>query len=173
LGFQTTLLGHSRHTFLREIPDTKTKSPHKAGVLAATLPGAGQIYNQKYWKLPIVYAGFGLLSYSIVSNNRNFNAMQNELTARSQNDSSKMNPNFARFPVAYLRSERNYYRSNRDLSIVGLFAFYALSILDATVDAHLYQFDVNKSLSLNAKPAPVWTANGFQSGVNLGLRLQF
>lgn len=167
---------HASHlpaTLLKEPVTLSPRSPHKASIWAATIPGAGQLYNHKYWKVPIVYGGMATLGFFIYSNQKNFKAMQTELTARNLNDSSAMNPKYALFPVAYLRSERNYYRNNRDLSIVGLFAFYALTIVDAAVDAHLYQFDVNKSLSLHAKPSPVWSQNGVNAALNMGLCFRF
>lgn len=125
-------------------------SPHKASVYSALLPGLGQLYNKKYWKIPIVYAALGGLTYSIVFNQREFNAFQTELGLRASNDTLNLNPRFETFPDAFLTSSRNFHRNNRDLSIVALAGVYALNIVDAAVDAHLFSFDVNQSLSLSA-----------------------
>jgi len=156
--------------FLKE---PKPHSPHKASVYSAVFPGLGQIYNKKYWKAPIIYIGMGALTYSIISNRKQFREYQNEMIARTANDSASMNPAFASYPYQYLQSNRDFHRNNRDLSIVGLVAFYALNIVDATVDAHLFNFDVDRSLSLRAKPVPLLNQQGFNAGTNIGLVFQF
>lgn len=153
--------------------EKKPHSPHKASVLSAVLPGAGQIYNRKYWKAPIVWIGLGAFAYSYRYNAQYTNLLQKELIARRDNDPSAMNPDFETMPDNFLRNERNTYRNNRDLSMIGFLAFYAINIVDAAVDAHLYNFDVDRSLSLRAKPATFVTHSGFAPGMNLGLNFTF
>jgi hypothetical protein len=155
------------------IKEKKPHSPHKASVLSAVLPGAGQIYNRKYWKAPIVWAGLGTFAYMYTYNAKNTNLVQKELNARRDNDPSALNPDFETIPDNFLRNERNTFRNNRDLSMIGFLAFYAIQIVDAAVDAHLYNFDVDRSLSLRAKPSTFVTGTGFTPGMNLGLSFTF
>lgn len=159
--------------FLRFSLTPKSHSPHLASVLSAVLPGAGQIYNKKYWKVPIIYAGLGALSYSIIKNQQSFRAYQNELIARSNKDTAAMNMNYAVYPDEYLRSNRDYFRNNRDLSIIGVALIYTLNIVDAAVDAHLYNFDVNKSLSIKPKITPQQTVVSTDFGLGMGLVFRF
>jgi hypothetical protein len=161
------------YSTLQMLAETK-HSPHKASVYSALLPGLGQIYNKKYWKAPIVWLGLGGLTYSIIYNNRSFNSYQNELIARAAGDSLSFNPSYNNYPIPYLTSFRNSHRSNRDLSIVGLAAFYALNIVDATVDAHLYKFDVDRSLSLKAETNPYIAYDGkLEANFRFKLSLRF
>jgi hypothetical protein len=153
--------------------EPKPHSPHKASVLSAIFPGAGQAYNKKYWKMPIIYLGMGGLTFSIISNSKKFQSFQSELGARANQDTLSFNPKYANYPNSYLTSSRDFHRNNRDLSIVGLVAIYALNIVDATVDAHLYNFDVDRSLSLRAKPIQTMENGRINTGVSLGLCFGF
>jgi hypothetical protein len=153
--------------------EKKPHSPHKASVLAALLPGAGQIYNRKYWKAPIVWIGLGTFAYSYQYNAMNTNLIQKELIARRDNNTSAFNPEFENIPDNFLRNERNTFRNNRDLSMIGFLAFYAIQIVDAAVDAHLFNFDVDRSLSFKARPATFVTSTGFIPGMNLGMSFTF
>jgi hypothetical protein len=148
-------------------------SPKKATLLATFIPGAGQVYNKKYWKLPIVYGGFAGIGYALWYQRDQFKLYQNELIARDNNDSNALNPNLSRFPLEYIKSNMNFHRNNRDLAIIGLIGFYALTILDATVDAHLFSFDVDKSLSLRANAKPMYVRNQLGTNLNIGLVCNF
>jgi len=150
-------------------------SPHKASVYSAIFPGGGQMYNKKYWKVPLVWGGLFALLYSIVFNQREFKTYQRELDVRKMSDSSSFNPDFSLYPTPFLRSSRDFHRNNRDFSIVGLVAFYVLSIVDASVDAHLITFDVNRSLSLKTKTNSFYALNQekLYTQLQLGLFYQF
>jgi len=156
----------TKHNFLEH-------SPKKATLLATFIPGAGQIYNKKYWKLPLVYGGFAGIGYALWYQRDQFKLYQNELIARDNNDSNALNPNLSRFPLEYIKSNMNFHRNNRDLAIIGLIGFYALTIVDATVDAHLFSFDVDKSLSLRANAKPMFIRNQLGTNLNLGLVCNF
>ena len=129
--------------------DTSVKtvyhSPKKATILAATLPGAGQIYNRKYWKAPIVWGILGYATYSLVKNQQSLTDRNNQFKTMYANGQT---------PTALQRSERDQIRINRDVSIITLSVVYVLQIIDATVDAHFYKFDINQSLSFQVQPAP-------------------
>lgn len=126
-------------------------SPKKAALLSAVLPGAGQFYNKKYWKIGVVAAGTGALVYSYRFNTRYFRLYKNELILREQN-SGVPDPELARYTNGNLLELQNFYRRNRDLTVIGFGLLYALNILDATVDAHLFDFNLDASLSMKVQP---------------------
>jgi hypothetical protein len=143
-------------------------SPGRATLLSAVLPGAGQAYNHKYWKIPIVYAGLAAAGYSIVSNNRNYlESKSSYLALTDQNDSTQPTINK---PVAELRADIDNYRRSRDLSILLLLAWHGLSIIDANVDAHFFTWDVSDDLSLRIRPIPMLPGR-LQPGVGFCLTL--
>jgi hypothetical protein len=178
---KTSSINNSSFLPLYTLQDTvvinhiKIHSPHKASVYSALIPGGGQMYNKKYWKVPLVWGGLSALSYSIVFNQREFKTYQRELDARKRSDTSSFNPDFSLYPTPFLRSSRDFHRNNRDFSIVGLVAFYVLSIVDASVDAHLITFDVNRSLSFKTKTNPSYSLHHekLYTQVQLGLFYQF
>ncbi len=123
-------------------------SPHKASLYSAFLPGLGQAYNEKYWKIPIVYAAIGTSAYFMFRNRDSLRRKQNALNLLSDNDSSTNPAQFyANIPIESLKAQRNYYRTNRDYSIIAMAAFYIINIVDATVDAHFYKFNIDKPLA--------------------------
>jgi len=124
-------------------------SPHKASLYSALLPGLGQAYNEKYWKIPVVYAGIGISTYYMFKNRDSLRRRQTALNLLSDNDSNT-NPAkyYANIPLASLKAQRAYYRTNRDYSIIAMAAFYVINIIDATVDAHFYKFNIDKPLAM-------------------------
>jgi len=130
-------------------------SPHKA-TLWAIIPGAGQIYNRKYWKLPIVYAGFAAFGYFGITNRQQFRKYKEAYicSAKADNDDNFTcdNPLAEKYSTADLNSIANYYRRNRDLSFILMGAWYVLQMLDATVDAHLSYWNVDDNLTLKVEP---------------------
>lgn len=141
------------------------KDPHKATFLAVFLPGSGQVYNEKYWKVPIVFAGLGISGYAIYWNRREMKSFQDELDLRI-NDSTVNN--YAFLTIDQLKSNRDFYRTNRDYSIISFVAIYALQIVDAAVDAHLSGFQLGDDLSLRVEPKAYRNTN-----LGLGLTLTF
>ena len=125
--------------------DTVLHSPKKATILALALPGSGQIYNRKYWKVPIVYGALGYAGYSMV-NNRN--------KLRTLNDSIASIFNAGKTPTAQLIAERDRYRGNRDIAILSMAGIYVLQAIDATVDAHFYKFNINDDIAVSGKISP-------------------
>ena len=123
-----------------EIKEPKPHSPKTASILSMALPGMGQIYNRKYWKAPLVWGGLGAAAYFMVENRRLMRDMNSEFALLYASGSA---------PSASQIQERDRLRNNRDLAILGGTAFYALQIIDATVDAHFYKFDINQDLSLS------------------------
>ena len=137
--------------------EKKEHSPHKA-TLWALIPGAGQIYNKKYWKLPIVYAGFGVIGYFILANRSEYIKYNNAYICSAKEDASTdssficTDPLGSLYETSYLQSYRDYYRRNLELSFIILGGWYLLQILDATVDAHLFYWEVDDNLSIRLDP---------------------
>ena len=128
-------------------------SPKKATIMSAIIPGLGQVYNKKYWKVGVIYAaGFGL-GYGLKINTDSLKGYQNALIAELDDDSTTINYWYPNLAVDKIRSERNYYRKTRDQMILGLGLLYVLQIIDANVDAHLREFDVNEDLAIKPQPS--------------------
>lgn len=141
--------------------------PAKKAALYGLIPGGGQIYNKSYWKVPIVYAGFGALTYSFMFYNREYNSVR-QAYIQKINGQVVTNPEFANVPENMLYNVRESYRKSRDLSAIGMVGWYAFAILDATVEAHLKGFDVGDNLSIRFKPD--YQINPM--GQSMGLKLQ-
>lgn len=145
-----------------------------ASVMSAILPGAGQVYNKKYWKVPIIYAGLGGFGYLFYVNQQKFSYYSKNLKAEYDNDANTINE--SGYSGTQLQTLKADYRKSRDLGIIGCAVFYALNILDANVDAHLTTFDVSDDLSLELRPYnnvySFHTSIGMQSGVSLNLKFK-
>jgi hypothetical protein len=142
-------------------------SPRKATIYSAVFPGLGQIYNRKYWKVPLVYGGFVTLGYFINFNNEQYTTYKQAYSDIIDTDpytnshlNLKVNPSLlqpdriSNFTEA-LRRQKDYWRRNRDLVVIGTVVFYAVNIIDASVDAHFFNFDVSDDLTINWAPGPV------------------
>lgn len=144
------------------------KNPRKATILSAILPGAGQVYNGKAWKVPIIYAGFMTDIYFIQFNNRRYQVFRDALVA-SDNDEPTIFPNLNR--EALVRNV-DYWRRNRDLTILLLAVIYGLNLIDANVDAHLSGFDISDDLTMAIEPHHE-TIMAQTQQVGLSLKLKF
>ena len=125
-------------------------SPRKATLLSAVLPGAGQVYNKKYWKLPIIYGGLGTAIYFIDRNNGDIRFLRDQIIAIQDDDPLTVNE--TSLGVSELQTVLDQRKNWRDWSYVATLLVYTLQILDANVDAHLYYFDVSDDLSLSVLP---------------------
>lgn len=132
-------------TFNDSTVSIQTHSPRTATLLAMTLPGSGQIYNRKYWKAPIVYAGLGASIYAIGYYRNNL---------RTLNDSIGRLYSLGKTPNPLLLEDRDNQRSRRDVAILCLTGVYVLQILDAVVDAHFYKFNINDKIGVEWNMAP-------------------
>ena len=128
-----------------------THSPKKATYLAL-VPGLGQIYNKKYWKLPIVYAGFAVSGYFAFWNKGEYLKYNEAYICKANDPEGCENELAIKYETDQLKSARDYYRRNMELSFIVMGVWYILQILDATVDAHLYHWEVNENLSVRAEP---------------------
>jgi hypothetical protein len=150
----------------------RVHSPKKAAVLSAIIPGAGQLYNRKNWKVPVLAAGAGALVYGFQFNQKNYKLFKTELIHR-QSGAIEINTEFSNLSNANLNELQDFYHRNRDLTIVGMALLYALNVLDATVDAHLFDFNVNEDLSLNIRPQTLYSSISSMPIAGLGLTLNF
>jgi hypothetical protein len=137
----------------------RVPSPRKAIIRSAIIPGWGQIYNKKYWKLPLVYGALGIsggVFYFNLKNYRNTRfAYKVKYNIRLNRDSTgydKIDPQLKPLSEESLRFYRDDFRRNVDYSALLFIAFWGLNIVDAAVDAHLKSFDVGPDLSLQIKP---------------------
>jgi hypothetical protein len=133
-----------------------THSPVAATILSTVLPGMGQVYNKKYWKVPIVYGGLSTLYFLVNWNNRGYIRFKDAISKWPLDE----------FHGQRTKDElglyRDIYRKNRDVSFVALVAFYALNVIDANVDANLYDWNVNDDLAVRIEPTII---NNFASTV--------
>ncbi len=134
-----------------EVDTPPAHSPKKAMIYSALLPGAGQIYNKKYWKAPVVWAGFAVFGYFINQNNREYKRFRKAYNYSVDTLTSTVSE-FPNADPALLANERDIYRKWRDLSIILTVGWYALNIIDANVDAHLFEFNVNDVATLRWEP---------------------
>ena len=154
----------------KEKPDYSLipKNPRKATILSAILPGAGQVYNGKIWKVPILYAGFMTDIYFINFNNKRYETFREALFAFDAGESNQF-PSLNRNSLV---RNVDYWRQNRDMTILLLVGIYALNLVDANVEAHLSGFDISDDLALKIEPgATSLTAATAPYGITL--KLQF
>ncbi len=155
---------------------TKIHSPHKAAVRSAILPGWGQAYNRKYWKIPIVYGALGITAGIFNYNLKEYNkvrfayfALLNTDTAQYKYVAPELQPFITANAISSLRNYRDEFRKNIDYSVLFFLVFWGLNVVDATVDAHLKGFDVGNELTMKIKPA----FNTMPRGIGAGLTLAF
>ena len=153
-------------------PPGKYHSPKKAALFSAIIPGTGQIYNKKYWKAPIVYAGFVGLAYSFQFNQSRYVKYRDALKYRLDDDASTTDAYTNIYSDDQLTELYQYYHRYRDLTVIGAAALYLLNIVDAAVDAHLFTFNVSDDLSLNIQPTLINTAgtNHYTSGIGFNIK---
>ena len=130
----------------------KKHSPLKATLMSTALPGLGQVYNGKWWKVPIIYGAFGGLIYSSVWNDSKCRTYKSAYLIRIDDDPATTDEFEGRYSDANLRELVDFYQRNRDLSLVFTGVMYALNIIDASVDVHLKDFDVSDDLTLKVRP---------------------
>ncbi len=166
-------------------------SPVKASIYSAVLPGLGQIYTKKYWKVPLVIGGFAAIIYYIDFNsdyykrykryyrdylaedpaNKSYLELPVFVSGRLSEDDVASGGSYASWFESSLESGKDYYKRNRNLLYVGFVALYIANIVDAAVAAHFKNFDVSDDLSLNIEP--VVRPEGFGNFVGLQMKVTF
>lgn len=159
-------------------------NPTKATWLALVIPGGGQIYNRKYWKLPIFYGGFAGCAYALTWNSKMYkdysNAYKDAVHGNWQSSSIQdlLPPGYTdRVSTTQLtetlRKRKDTYRRYRDLSIFAFIGVYLLSVVDAYVDAELSNFDISPDLSMSVEPAVLNNSSAHSSGKSVGVQCSF
>ena len=176
---------------IAEMEEMSFKPDPKKALLYSIVPGLGQIYNRKYWKLPIIYGGFIGCVYSVTWNNnswKDYSAAYKELALLppDRKDEAKLwlafvtgGTNLSDFSGGasgvenYLKSSKDYYRRYRDLSIIITVALYFLSYIDAYVDAQLYDFDITPDLGMRIEPVIINRTVGNAQSYGLQCNIKF
>lgn len=158
-------------------PNHKYFSDHnttKAMWMSAALPGLGQYYNQKYWKIPIVYSGFATLAYFSILNKQEYVKYRDAYAIKKGPDgATSEDPIVKLYTDTQLLGLREYYQKNLELNYILFGAFYILQIVDATVDAHFFDYDIDDNLSLGIDPIFYQNKNRIYASPGIQLRWTF
>lgn len=141
-------------------------APAKAAFYSAILPGLGQAYNKKYWKIPLVYGAIGTSLYFYVLNSKKYHEFRDVYKNRL---AGYTNDKYQFLDESRLIAAQRFYQRNRDISLLLTAGFYILNIVDANVDAHLLQFNVNDNLTLH----PKMEENDINFKTSFGLALNY
>ena len=143
------------------------KNPKKAAIYSSIIPGAGQIYTKKYWKIPIIYAGLATSAYYINHNHESYKTYKQAYLNRLDGVL------FDEYTDVYTDSElvtlTEYYRRNTEISALLFTLTYILNIIDASVNAHLFNYNVSEDISMEIKP--VYFSRDNISGLSLAIKL--
>ena len=163
-------------TLNQPVPDSileKRHSPTKTTLMSTCLPGLGQIYNKKYWKVPVIYVGFGILAYFIVFNTNEYLTYKCAYIESFNKDSAGNYSDIVKkYTAESILSAREYYRRDLEISIIFTALWYVLNIVDAAVDAHLFTYNISKDLSLKLEPVvipPVFRGRNYTSGFRFSI----
>ena len=130
-------------------------SPRKAALYSAVLPGLGQIYNREYWKLPLVYAALGITTYTYIINMNSYRKYRDAYRIRMDGNADTVDDYVGLYSDAGLKYLRDGYREYVDYSVLVFVLAYGLNIVDATVFAHLRNFDMSDDLSMKITPTVI------------------
>lgn len=138
-----------------------------SGLLSAVVPGAGQIYNRKYWKAPVIWAAAGAVGYLIYSNHQTYTQYRDALRLRTDNDPATIDAFEQTLTENDLLTLQDAARRSRDLWIILTSLGHALNVVDAVVDAHLATFDVSDDLSMRLSPSIICTHRQFKPALSI------
>lgn len=159
---------HAQDSLARQ-KDTNFHSPKKAALFSTALPGLGQAYNKKFWKIPVVYAALGVTTYFVIDNRKNYRKHREEYLFRINNPGLTSDADLIGYDDGQLLTIIDQYQRWRDLSYITLGAFYILNIVDATVDAYLWRFDVSDNLSFHIRPS-IMATTSLHPGFRLSIK---
>jgi len=129
------------------------RMPRRATIRSLIIPGLGQITNKRWWKVPLIYGGLLLFIDSYNSNNDSYHDFLKEAQYRAENGTpDPNNPTYNKYPDNGIITNKNLYRRNRDLCILGIVGVYAANVIDAYIDAKFFRFDISDKLSLRVSP---------------------
>ncbi len=165
------LFAHSLFLDAQTVQQENFHSAKRASIYSAIIPGYGQFYNKKYWKIPIVYASIGTAFYIARWNQNKYLTYKEAFQYRTDQDATTIDEFENMYTEANLITIKNYHRKNRDLAYIISAGFYLLNIIDASVDAHLFNFTINEDVTLNIAPSMVHSSFNFQPALSLTLNL--
>lgn len=141
--------------------------------MSLVLPGLGQVYNKKYWKVPIIYAGLAGSLYFAFQEKEQFSNFKEAYIKRIDNDPNTVDTKYKNYSNENMLSLIDFHRRNRDLLFVASGIVYALNVVDAAVDAHLYYFDLSDDLSASIRPNMEFDifAQSFAPGLKINLKI--
>ena len=146
----------------------KKYNPKKAMLRSAIIPGWGQAYNKKYWKIPIIYGALGTTAGIFFYNRTNYKLLRQAVVLLSDNDPNNdtlVAAKYQGYTLEVVRTNRNLFRQNIDYSVLFFLVFWGLNVVDATVDAHLKAFDVSPDITLKIRPGFNYLTNS--AGISL------
>ena len=146
-----------------------SKSASKAALMSL-LPGLGQAYNKKYWKIPIIYAGLVTSAYFIESNHKKYISYKDAYLIRIDGNPNSIDEYNNQYTDAQLVTLKDHYKRNREISILFISLTYILNIIDASVDAHFFDYEINQDLSLHIQPTIIRQEKNVH-GLSLCLKL--
>ena len=159
-----------------ESASRSSHNPSKATLMSTVLPGLGQAYNRKYWKIPIIYAALGISTYFYISHNNNFQKYRQAYIDYYDTDESTHS--YLDFDIPrgvtiarYITVYKDGYRKWRDWAGIAVLASYVLNIVDATVDAHFFDFNIDDNLSMTVHPQ--WMEDVHRTSRKWGVHICF
>lgn len=160
--------------------EKKMSKPGKAALFSAIVPGMGQVYNNRWWKVPIVYALIGGSAYFAINNHREFKKFDYVYTRKTDpaklegshaydnvKDTAGVYQDFGAYSIENIKYYATYHRDWRDKLVIITVLMYAANIIDAHVDAHLKSFNVSEDVAMRVRPNIMPTLKGFQSSIEL------
>jgi hypothetical protein len=148
---------------LKSIKEPPKHSTTKAAVFSAVLPGLGQAYNKKYWKIPIIYAVFAVFGYFAMTYNKEFQTFKEAYIYIG-----------GKYTQAQLKDGMDFYERNRDLNLILGGLWYILNIMEAYVDAHFFNYDISDDISMHISPSAVSIpASAFQPAPGIKISFKF
>jgi len=153
----------------------KKHSPKLATYMSVALPGLGQAYNRQYYKVPIIYGGFGVFSYFFLKNNTYYKEAKEAYTLLHEDSTGLLQLELHGYLLSNpddAKLMKDEYRKSRDLMAIGVIVLYVLNIIDASVYAHFYNFDITDDLSIRMEPVILKTISSHQT-VGLKLNVYF
>jgi len=148
----------------------RNHSPRKATLYSIVLPGLGQVYNHKYWKVPLIYGAGGAFAYYVGYNQLKYKKFRDAYADGTAGSKALIDGRFYEYDI--LPRGRDHYRRNRDLSVIGLGVIYFLNVVDAMIDASFFYYDVSDDLSLHIQPA-LFENQGFATAVGFQVNIGF
>ncbi|WP_394774069.1 DUF5683 domain-containing protein [Flavobacterium sp.] len=172
-GLTSTFAQQNKKSVLNDALKSETIDPlrpAKAAFYSAIFPGLGQIYNKKYWKLPLVYGAIGASAYFYIDSQKNYNIYRDEYKNRLAGNTGN-SEYLANLSESQLVSAQKQFQRNRDLSALFIVGFYVLNIIDANIDAALSQFNVSENLAF--KPTMNFRNENLKSDFGFALNYSF